>query len=86
MGPTIEWSTGSFIAEKIEYVCHTFTKEPDSFTADKGMFIAHIDKRNVDKSCFEVLQLLQIKKPNLSRIMKRQFSCRREYVNVALLI
>jgi hypothetical protein len=46
---TIERPKSSFIAKKIEYLCHTLTKRADSFIVDKGMFIAHIDKRNVDE-------------------------------------
>jgi hypothetical protein len=56
-GPIIEWPKSFFTSEKIEYLCRIFTKGADSFTTDKGMFIAHIHQRNVDESCFEVLQL-----------------------------
>jgi hypothetical protein len=57
VGPTIEGHKSSFTSEKIEYLCRIFTEGADSFTTNKGMFIAHIHQRNVDESCFEVLQL-----------------------------
>jgi hypothetical protein len=46
-----------FTSEKIEYFCRILIKGTDSCTTDKGTFIAHIHRRNVDESCFEVLLL-----------------------------
>ncbi len=79
-GHTIEWPKSSFNAENIEYLCHILTKGVDSFTTDKGVFINHAHKRNVDKNCFEVLERPRIKKWIFSSITNKQYSYRCECV------
>ena len=56
--------------KKFEYLRYMLTKWVHFFTTDKGVFIGHIHKRNIDKHCFEVSSLIAIKNCNRSRVMK----------------
>ncbi len=61
------------IPKRIEYLRHSLIKWADIFTTDKGVFIVHIHKKNVDKNCFEVSPLASIENRNLSRVLKKQY-------------
>ena len=52
------------------YLCHIFTKWTDISTTDKGVDIAHINKGNVIKNCFEIVQLTSTKSYDLSPVIK----------------
>jgi len=54
-----------------EYLHHILTKWADIFTTDKGVFIAHIHKRNIEENCFEVSQLTSTRKILEKTLLKR---------------
>jgi hypothetical protein len=57
----------SVYREKIEYLHYGSSKRADFFTTDKGVFIVHTHKENVEKHCFELSSVTWIQKFNILR-------------------